>query len=318
MLRSGENLHCRSPPKGDEPKTLYTITEFIFLLLNVIWAFGEAIYRLVVPIAEKPVKGEIVLITGAGHGIGKELALQYASQDAIVVCWDINEKGNQETVKEIAKMGYPKAYGYVCDVSNRNQVLEVVKKVQKEVGDITILINNAGIMPCHPLLEHQQDEIERIMKVNVLGYFWTLQAILPIMLKNNYGHIVAVSSCCGLKGMRNLVPYCTSKYAVRGMMDALYQELRVDPQCKIKTTLIYPYMVDTGLCKKPKIRFPSLTPMLNHRDVAKHIMAAQRRDIAETTIPRRLLSLFYYMKILPIKVERLFDSFMDIYVESDL
>lgn len=60
------------------------------------------------------------------------------------------------------------------DVSNRSEVFEIIDKVQRDVGDITILINNAGIMPTHPLLEHTDEEIERIMKINVLGHFWVV------------------------------------------------------------------------------------------------------------------------------------------------
>jgi len=294
------------------------IVEIILLLLKVFWVIGEALFRLVVPVVEKSVKGEIVLITGAGHGIGKELALQYASQGATVVCWDINEKTNHETVKEISKLGYPKAHAYVCNVSNRNNVMDVAKKVQKEVGDISLLINNAGIMPCHSFLEHTVEEIERIMNINVMAHYWILQAFLPAMIKNNHGHIVALSSCAGIVGLRNLVPYCASKFAVRGMMEALFQELRVDPKCQIKGTVIYPYMVNTGLCKKPKMRFQNLMPVLSPEEVAKYIMSAQRRDVLETTIPRSLLSINYYARLFPVKVGILVNDFMDAYVESDL
>lgn len=124
----------------------------------------------------------------------------------------------------------------------------------------------------------------------------TLQAFLPKMIQNNHGHIVSLSSCTGLIGCRNLVPYCASKYAVRGMMDALVQELRVNPKNRVKVTVIYPYMVDTGLCIRPNIRFPSLMPMQKESDVAKRIISAQRRELYEASIPKYLLSLFSYLR----------------------
>lgn len=110
-------------------------------------------------------------ITGCGHGIGKELAIQYGALGAIVVGWDLNLETCQNTCKEVTERG-GKAHAYQCDVTNREQILELAKKVQKEVGDVTILVNNAGIMPCHPLAEHSAGEINKIFGINVLAHFW--------------------------------------------------------------------------------------------------------------------------------------------------
>lgn len=296
---------------------LTLIGEVLLLLIQMCWITLEATYRLIVPIPEKSVEGEIVLITGAGHGIGRELALQYASHGAIVVCCDINEEANQQTANDICALKFPKAHAYRLDVSNRSEVFEIIDKVQRDVGDITILINNAGIMPTHPLLEHTDEEIERIMKINVLGHFWTIQAVLPSMQRHNNGHIVAISSCCGQVGLANLVPYCSSKFAVRGLMDALHNELYQYSRCNIKLTTIYPFIVDTGLCKKAILRFPSFTKILDPKHVAECVISAQRRDVFETTVPRHLLSLFYYTKIYPIEVNRMINDFLGVHVESD-
>lgn len=116
----------------------------------------------------------------------------------------------------------------------------------------------------------------------------TLEAFLPAMKRHNYGHIVSLSSTAGLFGIPNLVPYCCSKYAVRGLMEALYQECRTDKKNYIKFTSIYPYMVDTGLCKKPKIRFENLMPLVKPKEAALEIMNAQRTETNEVTIPRYL------------------------------
>ncbi|KYQ56151.1 Short-chain dehydrogenase/reductase family 16C member 6 [Trachymyrmex zeteki] len=195
-------------------------------------------------------------ITGTGHGIGKELALRYASLGATVVCWDVNQESNEETVNEIKKTGTAAAYAYQCDVSNRDHVFSVAERVKQEVGNVTILVNNAGIMPCHAFLDHTSDEIRRIFDINVLAHFWMLQAFLPNMIEKNHGHVVALSSLAGIGGIPNLVPYCASKFAVRGLMESISEELRTSSKGKslIKFTTIYPYMVDTGLCKKPKIK----------------------------------------------------------------
>ncbi|XP_019881307.2 short-chain dehydrogenase/reductase family 16C member 6-like [Aethina tumida] len=253
--------------------------------VKLLYYIGDSIYNTFNKPLPKSVKGEIVLITGTGHGIGKELALLYASEGATVVGWDINEENNKKTMEEIANKNYPKAYSYVCDISNRENVLQVAEKVRRDVGDVTILINNAGIMPTHPLLEHTHKEIEKIMNINVMAHFWTIEAFLPAMKKNNNGHIVALSSMAGQLGLVNLVPYCASKFAVRGMMEALHEELRRHPKNNIHLTSIYPFMVDTGLCKNPVIKFPNLMPLQKPREVAEVIMHCQRNNILERSIP---------------------------------
>lgn len=81
-------------------------------------------------------------------------------------------------------------------------------------------------MPQHELLKHTENEIRTIFEVNVLAHFWMFEAFLPKMIANNKGHIVALSSMAGILGLRNLVPYCGSKFAVRGIQEALSEELR--------------------------------------------------------------------------------------------
>ena len=105
-------------------------------------------------------------------------------------------------------------------------MLETGDKVLKEVGDVTILVNNAGIMPQHEVLKHSEMEVRKIYEINTIAHYWMFQAFLPKMMEKNHGHIVALSSIAGVVGLNNLVPYCGSKFAVRGSMEALSEELR--------------------------------------------------------------------------------------------
>uniref|UniRef100_A0A0C9QY72 Short-chain dehydrogenase/reductase 3 n=1 Tax=Fopius arisanus TaxID=64838 RepID=A0A0C9QY72_9HYME len=231
------------------------LADVCLLFIKAFFSVLDSAYRLFVPVKEKSVAGEIVLITGAGHGIGRELALKYASLGGTVVCWDLNPQGNKETVDEVMKLGATKAYGYKCDVTNREEVFKVADLVKAEVGNVTILVNNAGIMPCKPFLDHTPEDIHKIIDVNVMAHFWMLQAFLPTMITNNHGHVVALSSMAGILGIANLVPYCASKFAVSGMMEALNDEISTatgSQGSNVRFTTIYPYMVDTGLCKKTK------------------------------------------------------------------
>ncbi|KZC06950.1 Epidermal retinol dehydrogenase 2 [Dufourea novaeangliae] len=217
-------------------------------------------------------------------------------------------------------MGGTKAHGYKCDVSNREEVLKVADMVRAEVGDVTILVNNAGIMPCRTFLDHTQEDIKRIFDINVMAHFWTLQAFLPSMIQRNHGHVVALSSMAGLLGLTNLVPYCASKFAVRGLMESLNEEIRAmtkDKSSNIKFTTIYPYMVDTGLCKKPKIRFPGVMSMVSPKEAVAEIVSAQRRNIKETSIPACWAYVNTFLRCVPVKGMASVTDFLDSGVEAD-
>lgn len=81
-------------------------------------------------------------------------------------------------------------------------------------------------MPSHDFLQHTENEIRKIFDINVIAHFWMFQAFLPSMIENNTGHVVALSSMAGIMGFQNLVPYCGSKFAVHGLMEAMSEELR--------------------------------------------------------------------------------------------
>ncbi|XP_011692757.1 PREDICTED: short-chain dehydrogenase/reductase family 16C member 6-like [Wasmannia auropunctata] len=174
--------------------TLLFLSEILLLVLKIVYYICEAVYRLIVPPKKKNVVGEIVLITGAGHGIGKELAIGYALLGATVVCWDINEETNNQTVNNIKKMGIDSVHAYRCNVADREEVFRVAEKVKREVGDVTVLVNNAGIAFVKSFQNHSLDEIARVIDVNVTAQYWTLKAFLPSMIKKNHGHVVALSS----------------------------------------------------------------------------------------------------------------------------
>ncbi|KYN07569.1 Estradiol 17-beta-dehydrogenase 11 [Cyphomyrmex costatus] len=286
------------------------------LTLHILYHICQSVYYTFFELNEKSVNGEIVLITGAGHGIGKELAIQYACLGAKVVCLDINKQTSEQTAKEIKKIGID-AHAYQCDVAKREDVFAIAKRVKEEVGDVTILVNNAGIMPCHAFSDYTVDEIIQMFNINVLAHFWA--TYLPSMIKRNYGHIVALSSIAGVVGFPNLVPYSATKHAVQGMMDALEDELHVSNKGKslIKFTTIYPYMVDTGLCKKPKINkmLGTFLQLSTPKDTAAQIIKAQRQNIRARSVPSFWLPLIKLVRILPENAHVVIKDFIDTGVE---
>ena len=112
-----------------------------------------------------------MFLTGAGSGLGRLMALKFARLGATVVCVDINETSNDETVQKIKSEGF-KAYGYKCDCSSREDIYRVAEFVKKQVGDVTMLINNAGIVSGKKFLETEDWMIQKSMDINTMAHFW--------------------------------------------------------------------------------------------------------------------------------------------------
>ncbi|CAH2218554.1 jg13564, partial [Pararge aegeria aegeria] len=289
------------------------VFEFLWTLIKVNYETLRGVCKTILPNEPKDVKDDVVLITGTGHGIGREMALRFARLGAILVCVDINAASNDETARMI-RQEKGRAHTYQCDVTDRTAVMQLKEKVCREVGDVAILVNNAGIMPCKPILDQTENEIRLMNNININANIWMIQAFLPNMIARNYGHIVAMSSMAGLMGLRNLVPYCGSKFAVRGIMESLAVELRDDPRglTGIKFTTIYPYIVDTGLCQKPRIRFQQLMKVLGAGEAADMIVDAVRKEIIEMTLPPELHFMNRYIyRLLPFEAACLWNDFFN-------
>lgn len=298
-------------PKGTNSLSIMSIVEcslhvasvsleFLLLLLKILFITGNGIVRNIIPKSKKDLCGEIVLITGSAHGVGRQLAKDIAKLGAKVVLWDINEEKVKETAEEIKKAG-GLAWWYICDVTSEKEILAKAQVVAKDVGDVTILVNNAGIMQNVPLLELDSERIKLTFAVNILAHFWTIRAFLPKMVENNYGHIVAISSAAGLMGHVNQSDYSASKFAVVGMMESLSEEMRLR-NCNVAFTTICPLTVDTGLNRHPVTRFSWLTPILSIEDAARMIVDAIRREDFIVTLPHTSRFLLCGLKLLPHRV----------------
>lgn len=212
--------------------------------------------------------GEIVLITGAGHGIGRMTAYEFAKRKSRLVLWDVNKHGVEETAAECRNLGAT-VHVFVVDCSNREMIYNSVNQVKKEVGDVTIIVNNAGTVYPADLLSTKDEEITKTFEVNTLGHFWITKALLPSMMKRNHGHIVTVASVCGHGVIPYLIPYCSSKFAAVGFHRALTSELAALGKTGIKTSCLCPVFVNTGFTKNPSTR---LWPILETEEVARSLI----------------------------------------------
>ncbi|KAI4475157.1 hypothetical protein M0802_015264 [Mischocyttarus mexicanus] len=224
------------------------ILDILCLIVMSLVKFCWEIIKIFIPLKYimKNITGEIALVTGGGSGLGRSIALELSSHGAIIVIWDINENGMKETMKLIQEAGGT-CYGYVCDLVNREEVYKKAAQLREEVGRVTILINNAGMINIEKFVNTPDDLLTRLMEVNTISHFWTMKAFLPAMIKNNKGHIVCISSYASWAVMPMMADYCTSKYAVRGFYEALDTELHC-MECKVNITVIYPGLIrSTGM-----------------------------------------------------------------------
>jgi len=198
------------------------ILEVVTGLLMAVYFAIVKVVKLCLPSAlfEKDITGQVVLITGGGSGIGRLMCLKFARLGATVVTWDINEAGNEETVAMIKKEGN-KAFAYTVNMTNREEIYETAKKTKAEVGQVSILVNNAGIVSGTTLLDTPDEKIIRTFDVNILAHFWTIKAFLPDMISHKQGHLVNIASLAGQSGTNKLVDYCASKFAAVGLDEAL-------------------------------------------------------------------------------------------------
>lgn len=147
------------------------LIEAFSLVGIILWHFLKSFIQIFFPPPRKDVRGEIIFLTGAGSGIGRMMALKFAKLGATIVCVDINQMANDSTVQEIKDQGLS-AYGYKCDCSSREDIYRVAELVKKDVGDVTILINNAGIVSGKKFLETEDWMIQKTMEVNTMAHFW--------------------------------------------------------------------------------------------------------------------------------------------------
>ncbi|XP_076333022.1 epidermal retinol dehydrogenase 2-like isoform X2 [Tachypleus tridentatus] len=253
-------------------KTVAAIVKAISTTSLVIYLWLEAIFFTFVPkrFRFKDVSKEIVLITGGGSGIGRLLALRFGKLGAKVVLWDINRQSCEETELQVRELG-GEAFTYTCDVSDQRKVSELASLVKREVGNVTILVNNAGIVTGKPIMDCSVQEINRIFEVNAISHFWTTKSFLQDMMAANHGHIVSIASLAGLGGVVGLTDYCASKFAVVGLEDALRLELKAGGYKGIKSTLVCPFFINTGMFAGAK---PGVFEFLEPEYVADEIMAA--------------------------------------------
>ncbi|CAF1311878.1 unnamed protein product [Adineta ricciae] len=238
----------------------------------------------------------IVLITGSGNGLGREIALAFAKAGASLALWDIDDAGNRETQQQClailhSQNSSSRVRVYHVDVTRAADVYDCAKRVSYDLGQVTILVPNAGYVSGRSLLTESDSDIERTFGVNSLSPIWLIKAFLPYMLDANRGHIVLVSSVLGVHASHGPITYVSSKHASVGLSRSLRMDIHAThPYSRVSVHCICPYIMRTRMFNPltNHVLLQSVVPIISPRYVAKQILDAieWRRD--EVILPYRL------------------------------
>jgi NAD(P)-dependent dehydrogenase (short-subunit alcohol dehydrogenase family) len=225
--------------------------------------------------AVRNIRGQVVVVTGATSGIGRETALAFARAGARVVVAGRREERLTELVDEI---GRDDALAVRTDVSDEKAVKALVAQAEKRFKRIDVLVNNAGIGAAARFEEQSLDDFRRIMDVNFWGAIYACKAVVPVMKRQPEGGVIInVSSILGKRGIPFETAYCSSKFALAGFSEALRTEVMAD---KIDVSTIFPGAVESEFLQAAQnqtgFEMPDFLPKFPARELARMIVQNAR------------------------------------------
>jgi len=218
--------------------------------------------------------GKKALVTGGAMGIGLATCKRLVKEGCDVTIWDMNEEAMVDAKKELETLG-GKVFAYKCDVTDKNRVFELADQATKDMGQVDILINNAGYVRIGRFCDRPVEDWERETDVNLTSMYYTIHKFLPGMYERNSGHIVNISSAAGLVGVADVAVYAATKWAVYGLTESLRLEAVRDKKYKVKFSSIHPHFLKHGMFEGGKLNFLGelLYPRVeSHDDIAKDIV----------------------------------------------
>ena len=210
------------------------------------------------------------LVTGSGRGIGKETAILLSKKGFNLIICSRNQNEIDSVVKEIKSFGNDRILARKCDVSVSSQVNRLVNEALGIYGRIDVLINNAGILYVKKLIDTTEEEWDNTLEINLKGSYLFSKAIVPHMIKHNYGVIINVSSGAGKVGFEDISAYCASKFGMIGLTESLARDV---DNYNIRAMTICPGQVATKMQKDIDVHYYELNKhkMLHPRMVAEKI-----------------------------------------------
>ena len=214
-------------------------------------------------------QGKVALVTGAGKGIGRAVALALAAEGVNVGLLARTDSDLQSLAGEIATH-VVKTCSVVADVADRAAMEAAAAQIAQELGPVDILINNAGIGHFAKFLEMEPAQWEHIIQVNLMGTYYATRAVLPDMIARQTGDIINISSTAGQRGAAGTSAYSASKFAVLGLTESLMQEVR---KHNIRVSALTPSTVATPLALENKLTDGNPEKVMQPEDLAEFIVA---------------------------------------------
>lgn len=241
---------------------------------------------------------QVVLITGAAAGIGRQLALEFVRRGARIAAIDLAAEPLETLMKDLAAAsgGSPVGAWAMGDVTNLDAMRAAVTKLEAELGPIDVVVANAGVGMENPAVGFSAEVFTKQVSVNLIGIANTVEPVLPGMIQRRRGHIVTLSSLASYRGVPLMAGYCASKAGASAFMDALRTELM---PYKIACTTICPGWIKTNMTKNIDLPMPGILSL--ERAVATMMRAIERRQ-RYIAFPTQTLLLLLLNRILPTSV----------------
>ena len=214
-------------------------------------------------------KGKKAIITGAGRGIGRAIAIALAKEGVHLGLIARTEEGLQNVANEIGNDNITVSIA-TADVSSNEQVNNAIDNLKSSMGNIDILINNAGIAKFGNFLDLEVAEWEKIIQVNLMGMYYVTRAVLPTMIEQQSGDIINISSTAGQRGGPLTSAYSASKFGVLGLTESLAMEVR---KHNIRVTALTPSTVATDMAIEQNLLSGDEENVLQPEDLAELIVA---------------------------------------------
>jgi NAD(P)-dependent dehydrogenase (short-subunit alcohol dehydrogenase family) len=199
----------------------------------------------------KTLDGKVVVITGAGSGIGRELAVQAAARGAVLALSDWDENGLVETARLAGEGTHHEVRTEKVDVRDREAVRAWATALREELGRVNVVVNNAGVALHGDFEEVGYDDFEWVMDVDFWGVVHGTKEFLPHLVESGDGHVVNISSLFGLMGMPGQTAYNAAKFAVRGLTEALREEMLVAGH-PVQVTCVHPGGIKTAIARNAR------------------------------------------------------------------
>ena len=223
---------------------------------------------------ERRFDNKVVLVVGAGSGIGESVAMNFAREGASLVLVNIFEKELNAVCANIKKIGNP-CIAVTADATKEEDVIRFTQKAVKEFGKIDILVNSAGNTLEYSVIDMEVKQWDDVQNVNLKSIFLCTKEALKVMIKNNYGKIINIGSICSKKAFARGAAYCSSKFGVLGLTEASAAEVK---NYNININAILPARTNTRMFRKYHPNYKDVKNMMEPDDIAKVVLFFASED----------------------------------------